>query len=139
MNPHKLTFQGGTNEWPGRLTGCKENLDNMTAKSLVIAGVLTLSSLSVASAKSFDVVLSQRAMAGNTELKAGEYRLKAEGSQAVFTDARDYRSITVPVKIENGTRKFGQTAVESTSENGMENIRIIENIRNRFGRLYNQG
>lgn len=110
----------------------------MTAPSLFIAGALTLASLSVASAKSFDVVLSQRAMAGNTELKAGEYRLKVEGSQAVFTDARDFRSTTVPVKIENGARKFDRTAVETTNENGMENIHEIDlggsTTRLEFGR-----
>src|ERR1035437_81262 len=75
MNPgaHNFTFAGQTMGPLARLNGCEENLNNMTAKSLFIAGALTLSSLSVASAKSFDVVLNQRAMAGNTELKAGDY------------------------------------------------------------------
>jgi len=101
-------------------------LNDMTAKSLLIAGGLTFASLSVASAKSFDVFLSARAMAGNTELKAGDYKLKVDGSQAVFTDAGSSRTVTVPVKIENSAKKFGQTAVESTNENGMENIHAID-------------
>ena len=77
-------------------------------------------------------------MAGNTELKAGEYRLKVEGTQAVFTDAKDFKSTRVPAKIENGARKFDQTTVESTSQNGMENIQEIDlggsTTRVEFGR-----
>jgi hypothetical protein len=109
----------------------------MTAKSLLIVGALTLSSLGIASAKSFDVVLSSPTMAGTTELKPGEYRLKVEGSQAVFTEAQGSKSFTVPVKVESADRKFGQTAVESTNQNGMDNIHSIDlagsNTRLEFG------
>ena len=109
----------------------------MTAKSLLIVGALTLSSLGIASAKSFDVVLSSPTMAGNTELKPGEYKLKVEGSQAVFTEAKGSKSFTIPVKVENANRKFGRTAVESTNQNGMDNIQSIDlagsNTRLEFG------
>lgn len=98
----------------------------MTTKSLLIVGALTLSSLGIASAKSFDVVFAGPAMAGNTELKAGEYKLKVEGSQAVFSEVQGTKSWTVPVKIENGSTKFNSTVVESTSQNGMDNIHAIE-------------
>ncbi len=97
----------------------------MTTKSLLIAGALTLCSIGVASARSFDVFLSSPAMAGNTELKPGEYRLKVEGSQAVFQDVQNSKSVTVPVKIENNAAKFDHTAVETTNQNGMDNINSI--------------
>ncbi len=98
----------------------------MTTRSLLIVGALTLSSLGIASAKSFDVILGAPAMAGSTELKAGEYKLKVEGTQATFTEAQTSKSITVPVKIENGSKKFGYTSIESTNNGGMDTIKAID-------------
>src|ERR1700690_3723127 len=98
----------------------------MTGKSLLIVGALTLSSLGIASAKSYDIVLDSAAMAGTTELKPGEYKLQIEGSQAVFTDVRNGKSFSVPVKIENGAKKFGYTSLESANQNGMDTIHAID-------------
>jgi hypothetical protein len=98
----------------------------MTGKSLLIVGALTLSSLGIASAKSYDIVLNAPARAGATELKPGDYKLKVEGSQAVFTDAENAKSVSVPVKVENSDKKFNNTAVESTNQNGMDTIQAID-------------
>jgi hypothetical protein len=98
----------------------------MTTRSLIIVGALTLSSIGVASAKSFDVILGAPAMAGNTELKAGEYKITVEGTQAVFKEAQGSKSIAVPVKVENADHKFGQTSVETSNQNGMDNIQSID-------------
>jgi hypothetical protein len=98
----------------------------MTRKSLLIVGALTLSSLGIASAKSYDIVLSAPAKAGAAELKPGDYKLKVEGSQAVFTDAENAKSVSVPVKVENSDRKFNNTVVESTNQDGMDNIHAID-------------
>jgi hypothetical protein len=98
----------------------------MTGKSLLIVGALTLSSFGLASAKSYDIILSAPAKAGATELKPGEYKLKVEGSQATFTDAQSSKSFTVPVKVENGAKKFANTSVESTNQDGMDNIHAID-------------
>src|SRR5580658_6452850 len=98
----------------------------MTAKSLFIVGALTLSSLGIASAKSYDIVLSAPAMAGATELKPGEYKIKVEGSQAVFTGAEGSKSFSVPVKVENSGKKFDYTSVESSNQGGMDTIQAID-------------
>ena len=98
----------------------------MNAKSLLIAGALTLASIGVASAKSYDVVLSAPAMAGATELKPGEYKVKVQGSAAVFTDQQSSKSFSIPVKIENGAKKFGYTSIESTNHGGMDTIQAID-------------
>jgi hypothetical protein len=65
-------------------------------------------------------------MAGATQLKPGEYKLKVEGSQAVFTDAENAKSFSVPVKVENSDKKFNYTSVESTNQNGMDQINAID-------------
>lgn len=110
----------------------------MTTRSLLIVGALTLSSIGIASAKSFDVILGAPAMAGNTELKAGEYKLKVEGNQAIFKDEQSSKSFTVPVRIANGDHKFGQTSVETSNQNGMDNIQTIDlagsNTKLEFGK-----
>jgi hypothetical protein len=98
----------------------------MTKKTLLVVGALSLCSLGIASAKSYDIVLSTAAMAGSTELKPGEYKLKVEGSQAVFTGAQDSKSIAVPVKVENNDKKFNYTTVETSNQDGMDNIRAID-------------
>ena len=98
----------------------------MNAKSLLIVGALTLASIGVASAKSYDVVLSAPAMAGATELKPGEYKVKVQGSEAVFTDQQSSKSFSIPVKIENGNKKFGYTSIESTNHGGMDTIQAID-------------
>jgi len=99
----------------------------MTAKSLFIVGAMTLSSLGIASAKTYDITLTAPSKAGAADLKAGEYKLKVEGSQAVFTDAQNAKSvISVPVKVENSDKKFGYTTVESTGQNGVTNINAID-------------
>jgi hypothetical protein len=66
-------------------------------------------------------------MAGATQLKPGEYRVKVEGSQAVFTDAQNTKlSVSVPVTVENSDRKFNSTAVETSNHGGMDNIQAID-------------
>jgi len=98
----------------------------MNAKSLLIVGAFTFASLGIASAKSYDITLNAPAMAGATQLKPGEYKLKVEGSQAVFTDTENAKSFSVPVKVENSDKKFNYTSVESTNQNGMDQINAID-------------
>jgi hypothetical protein len=98
----------------------------MNIKSLLIVGALTLTSIGVASAKSYDVVLSNTSKAGSTELKAGEYKLKVDGSMATFTD-QDSKTYTVPVTVANANKKFQATTIETSSNAGdMDTITAID-------------
>jgi hypothetical protein len=109
----------------------------MTTKSFLIVGALGLASLGIASAKSYDIMLNSPAMAGNTLLQPGEYKLRVEGSQAVFADVQSSKKWTAPVKLQNGTRKFAETAVESSNQGDMAHINSIDlagsNTRLEFG------
>jgi hypothetical protein len=98
----------------------------MTAKSLLIVGALGLASLGIASAKSYDIRLGTPVMVGSAELKAGDYKVKVEGSQAVFTDVVSSKTWTAPVKIENGDRKFDMTAVEMSNQGDTAHIDAID-------------
>jgi hypothetical protein len=98
----------------------------MTAKSLLFVGALGLASLGIASAKSYDIMLNAPAMAGSTQLKPGEYKLKVEGTQAVFAEVEGSKTWTVPVKVENAAQKFDQTAVESSIQGDVAHIHTID-------------
>jgi hypothetical protein len=98
----------------------------MTAKSLLIVGAMGLASLGIASAKSYDIILSDATMAGTTQLQPGEYKLKVEGSQVVFTDVQTSKSWTAPIKVQNVDRKFGRTVVETTQQGDMAHIDAID-------------
>jgi hypothetical protein len=93
---------------------------------LLLVGALALASLSLASAKSYDITLTQAAKAGSAQLAAGQYRLKIDGSNAIFTNVDSNKSVTVPVKVENAAKKFGETAVDTTDANGTSTVESIE-------------
>ncbi len=95
-------------------------------KSLLLLGVLAMSILPIASAKSYDIALSSPTMVGNTQLPAGEYTLKVEGSNAVFTNVDNDKSVTEPVKIENVDQKYDVTAVETVQEGDAQHITNIQ-------------
>ena len=96
----------------------------MNTKSLLLIGTLALAG--IASAKSYDIVLSAPAKAGSVQLAAGEYSLKVQGSNAIFTNIDTGKSFTTAVKSEDAGRKFSTTAVDSSSNNGTDQITAIE-------------
>ena len=94
-------------------------------KFLVVAG-LALSSLTVLSAKTYDIVLSSKTKAGALELKPGQYKLKIEGNNAIFTDTSKGKSFTTPVKVEETQQKFNDTRVQSVKDGDTEKINEID-------------
>jgi len=96
----------------------------MNTKSLLLVGTLALAG--IASAKSYDITLAGPSKAGNVQLAAGEYSLKVEGTNAVFTNVDTGKSFTTAVKLEDAGKKFSQTAIDSTKQNDGEQITAIE-------------
>ena len=98
----------------------------MTTRSFLLAGTLALASLSVARTKSYTFDLSTPAEAGTLQLRAGEYSVKLDGSNAVFTDMATSQEFTTPAKIGHAGKKHEYTAVELLQQNGGEKITAIE-------------
>ena len=94
-------------------------------KFLVVAG-LALSSLTVLSAKTYEIVLSSKTKAGSVELQPGQYRLKVEGANAIFTDTEKGKSYITPVKVETSDKKFDDTRVQSVKDGDTEKIQEID-------------
>lgn len=97
----------------------------MTMKSLLTAGSLTLISLGVASAKSYDITLSDPVKAGEKQLNAGNYHLRIDGDQATFINTYNNKSVAVPVKLEHSGKKYSQTSVKTVTKDGVESLSQI--------------
>lgn len=95
-------------------------------KSLLLAGVLAMFTLPIASAKSYDISFSSPTKVGNTQLKAGDYTLKVNGANAVFINQDNGQKFMETAKVENATSKFGDTAVETTRKGATRYLLAIE-------------
>ena len=78
------------------------------SKMMLATGVLAFAG--IISAASID--LASPAYVGQTELKAGHYKVDVQGDKAVFKSGKE--KVEVPVTVDKGTKKFDATSVEST-------------------------
>ena len=77
-------------------------------KQLFAVAVFALSTLTAGSvsSKTYDINLTKPAKVGNTQLKAGHYKLVVEGSQATITEAgKAKNTVTVPVKMQEADKE----------------------------------
>lgn len=98
----------------------------MNIKSLLLTGALAVATLSIATAKSYDIVIGNPTTVANVALKPGEYRLKLEGSNAIFTDVDNGKQYSAPFKSGNAARKFDVTAVDAQKKADTDRIQSIE-------------
>jgi hypothetical protein len=97
----------------------------MTTKSLLCTAVLTLASLTAASARSYDIILSSPAKAGPIELKAGSYSVTVKGDIAVFKNAASGKTYSAPVKVETQGPKHDSTVAKVETKNGADVLSSI--------------
>jgi len=106
-----------------------------TMKKLLVIGVLALSSLSMTArggqhhllgAKTYEITIAAPTKAGSVQLKAGQYKVKVEGSNATFTDMNSSQSLTTPVKVETGDKKFDDTTVQITKDGDTNRLEEID-------------
>ena len=86
----------------------------MTTRSLLVC-VLAVSSVGIASAKSYYFTLTAPAKVGAAQLKPGEYEVSLKGTEAVFVKDGG-KPISVPVKIEQSDKKFDSTSVDTAND-----------------------
>lgn len=98
----------------------------MKLTSLLFAGVLAILSLSIAAAKTCDVVFTSPTKAGSLQLKAGQYKMKIDGTKITFTEVNSQKSFTTEGKVENATKNFEHTQVDSTTEGTVNVVKDIE-------------
>jgi hypothetical protein len=96
----------------------------MTMKSLLLIASLALAG--IVNAKSYDITLSTPVKAGSVQLAAGQYSLKVQGTNAIFTNMQTGKSFTTAVKAETADKKFDVTAVISDTRDGDSHITFVE-------------
>lgn len=95
-------------------------------RKLFTVGILAVCSLTIASAKNYELTLSSVTKIGTVQLKPGQYTLKVTGNNAVFTDVETAKSFTTVVKVENTDKKFDTTRVDASKEGGADVVKDIE-------------
>jgi hypothetical protein len=95
-------------------------------KSIILAAALGLSGMTFASAKTYNMVLSQPATAANVQLAAGRYMLNVQGHIATFTNTATNKSVMVQVRLDNASAAYEHTAVELKKVDGSQQIESIE-------------
>ena len=83
----------------------------MNLKGLML-GLGTIALAVASAAGSYSVVLDQPSWAGNTQLKAGTYKVAVQGNTAVFTSGKTV--VEAPVTMEKGDHKVSSTEIETT-------------------------
>ena len=96
----------------------------MTTKSLLLTATLALAG--IANAKSYDIILATPTKAGSVQLAKGEYSLKVQGGNAIFTNVETGKRFTTAVKVEDAGTKFNVTAVISDTKGGDNRITSVE-------------
>jgi hypothetical protein len=94
-------------------------------KSFVLGVMLALSTLAFAGQKSFTVVFDKATTVGSVTLVPGEYKVKVDGTNAVFTNNSNAKSVSTAVKVETGEKKFKDTAVDSVKTASGETVQSI--------------
>jgi hypothetical protein len=75
-------------------------------------GVATLALGVASAASSYKVTIPSDTWAGDTQIKAGSYKVTVEGNQATFTMGK--QTVQVAASVEKATGKFPDTMLETT-------------------------
>lgn len=83
--------------------------------------MLALAGVPIASAKSYNVTIATPSVVHNVKLNPGDYRVKLDGSNAIFTDESGHH-YTTAVSVKQEQKKFDETEVETTKIAGQDHI-----------------
>ena len=95
-------------------------------KTIVLAAALGLASMTVASAKTYNLVLSTPATAAGLQLPAGSYKVNVSSRFAMFTNLESNKSVMVLYRLDSSNTVYDHTAVDLKSEAGAQRIESIE-------------
>jgi hypothetical protein len=98
----------------------------MKLKSLVLAGVMAIFTMSMAVAKTLDISFSSPTKVGSLQLKPGDYRMSISGNKVTFTDVSTLKQVSTEVKVETTDTKFDETKVNTTTEGSTSVVKDIE-------------
>jgi hypothetical protein len=98
----------------------------MKVRAFLATSALFLSMAAIGSAKSWDIVIDSNTKAGNVVLPAGNYSVKVNNNQALFTSDSG-KKYTVTVKVDNGAaKKYDTTELKTTKQGETSVIQAID-------------
>jgi hypothetical protein len=89
---------------------------------LLSTGILGAADGGKAKSKSYSITVSNPIKVGSVTLKPGDYKVKLEGSEAVFLRVASNETFKVPAKIESSTDKYPKTALIQNTEGGQSKL-----------------
>jgi hypothetical protein len=93
-------------------------------KKLLLSFAILALGVASAASNTFKVTLDHNTWVGGTELKAGEYKVSAEGDKITLSQGKNSPSVTVPAKVETATKKFDDTVIRVDGKQKLEEIRV---------------
>ena len=99
----------------------------MFKKFILLFAVLTLVAAfagTVPGVPTYKITLLQTSVVKDAELKAGEYRFSVGPEKVTIDNGK--KTVEVPCKVENADKKFDNTAIRYTEQNGKQ---IVSEIR----------
>jgi hypothetical protein len=93
-------------------------------KKLLLSFAVVAVGIASAASNTFKVTLDHNTWVGGTELKAGEYKVSAEGDKITLSAGKNSTPITVPAKVENAAKKFDDTVLRVDGKQKLEEIRV---------------
>jgi D-alanyl-D-alanine carboxypeptidase len=94
-------------------------------KNILLTAALFLVSVCAASAKQYTVTFVKPVQVGSVKLAAGEYKVKVDGNNAVFTDSQK-KTFTAPAKVQKLEKKTPYTAAETKDVDGGTRVDAID-------------
>lgn len=85
--------------------------------------IFALAGLALAGTKSYTITLYQPSVIGNTELKAGSYKVDVLDQKAVIHNGKT--TSEVPVKVETNDSKYADTSVRFNTDGGKYRVQEI--------------
>jgi hypothetical protein len=98
----------------------------MRQKSILLAVVLALFTITLATAKTYGISFTSPAKVGSVQLKPGDYKLTVEGNKATFTNVKSREAYTTDTKVENSAKSFEDTKVDTKTDGGTTVVTDIE-------------
>lgn len=107
------------------------NLKRIVTPCVVMLGLLSVGVISASGgtaekARSYELSLNAATKVGTQVLRAGDYKVRLEGPNAVFTNKSDKATFTAPAKLEAGNQKFDHTTMHFVQDGGQPRITSIE-------------
>ena len=87
--------------------------------------LLAVAGLSVAATKSYDITFTAPAVLGTTEVPAGKYQFKFDGTKVTLVNSNG-KSVGADATVQEMPTKFSQTIVQSKRTDGKDMVDEIQ-------------